>query len=65
MKKGFRHDDIEHAMWKLLDARGAEYPAVGHLYIAKPALVDHYHSLDPTNSFNPGFGHTFKLAKWK
>ena len=30
-------------MWKLLDARRAEYPAehnVGHLYIAKPALAN-------------------------
>ena len=32
-------------MWKLLDARRAEYPAehnVGHLYIAKPALANFY-----------------------
>ena len=41
-------------MWKLLDARRAEYPAehnVGHLYIAKPALANFYQKLDPTNSF--------------
>jgi D-lactate dehydrogenase len=59
---------IEHAMWALLDARGAEYPAehnVGHLYKAKPALADHYRALDPTNSFNPGTGHTSKRAHWR
>jgi D-lactate dehydrogenase len=59
---------IEHAMWALLDARGAEYPAehnVGHLYKAKPALTDHYRALDPTNSFNPGTGQTSKLAHWR
>ncbi|UNK43853.1 D-lactate dehydrogenase [Luteimonas sp. S4-F44] len=58
---------IEHAMWALLDARGAEYPAehnVGHLYPAKPALAAFYRALDPTNSFNPGIGHTPKGAHW-
>lgn len=50
---------VEHAMWKQLDARGAEYPAehnVGHLYPAKPALADFYRSLDPGNRLNPGIG---------
>jgi D-lactate dehydrogenase len=59
---------IEHAMWALLDARGAEYPAehnVGHLYKAKPALTDHYRALDPTNSFNPGVGQASKRAHWR
>ncbi|WP_242151320.1 D-lactate dehydrogenase [Sphingomonas sp. BAUL-RG-20F-R05-02] len=59
---------IEHAMWALLDARGAEYPAehnVGHLYYAKPALTDHYRALDPTNSFNPGVGRVSKRAHWR
>ncbi|WP_010186927.1 D-lactate dehydrogenase [Sphingomonas sp. PAMC 26605] len=59
---------IEHAMWALLDARGAEYPAehnVGHLYTAKPALTDHYRALDPMNSFNPGVGQTSKRARWR
>ncbi|WP_448663493.1 D-lactate dehydrogenase [Sphingomonas sp. CJ20] len=64
------HDPIafEHAMWRLLDAAGAEYPAehnVGHLYPAKPALVAHYRALDPTNSLNPGIGHTSKHAHWR
>ena len=68
VKKGFDALAVEHAMWKLLDARGAEYPAehnVGHLYDAKPALVDHYRTLDPSNAFNPGIGHTSKCAHWR
>lgn len=64
------HDPIaiEHAMWALLDRRGAEYPAehnVGHLYRAKPALTEHYRALDPTNSFNPGIGQTSKRRDWR
>lgn len=68
VKKGFDPAEIEHEMWAILDRRGAEYPAehnVGHLYNAKPPLVNHYRSLDPSNSFNPGIGHTSKLAHWK
>jgi D-lactate dehydrogenase (quinone) len=68
VKKGFDPMEVEHAMWKILDARGAEYPAehnVGHLYFAKPALASHYRNLDPSNSFNPGIGHTSKCAHWK
>jgi FAD/FMN-containing dehydrogenase len=67
VKKGHDPLEIEHAMWKILDSRGAEYPAehnVGHLYVAKPALLNHYRSLDPSNSFNPGIGHTSKHAHW-
>jgi len=59
---------LEHEMWKLLDARGAEYPAehnVGHLYYAKPALKAFYESLDPCNCFNPGIGHTSKFAHYR
>jgi len=59
---------MEHAMWRLLDSRGAEYPAehnVGHLYVAKPALKNHYEKLDPTKSFNVGIGQTSKLKNWK
>jgi D-lactate dehydrogenase len=58
---------VEHAMWALLDARGAEYPAehnVGHLYKAKPTLAAHYQALDPCNCFNPGLGQTSKFACW-
>lgn len=58
---------IEHAMWALLDARGAEYPAehnVGHLYPAKPALAGFYRRLDPSNTFNPGIGKTSRQPGW-
>lgn len=67
VKKGHDPIAIEHAMWKLLDERGAEYPAehnVGHLYLAKPALKKFYRSLDPCNVFNPGIGHTSKFYCW-
>ena len=68
VKKGVDPLAMEHEMWKLLDDRGAEYPAehnVGHLYVAKPALKNHYQKLDPTNSFNVGIGYTSKLKNWK
>ena len=68
VKKGHDCLALEHRMWELLDARGAEYPAehnVGHLYAAKPALADFYRGLDPTNTFNPGLGHTSKCAHWR
>lgn len=67
VKKGSNCLQFEHAMWALLDARGAEYPAehnVGHLYKAKPALREFYRALDPTNTFNPGIGHTSKYRDW-
>ncbi|CAM3830223.1 D-lactate dehydrogenase [Kerstersia gyiorum] len=67
VRKGVDPLAMEHSMWKLLDARQAEYPAehnVGHLYVAKPALADFYRQLDPTNTFNPGIGHTSKLKHW-
>ncbi|OAL81405.1 D-lactate dehydrogenase [Acinetobacter sp. SFB] len=67
VKKGVDPLAMEHQMWHLLDKRGAEYPAehnVGHLYVAKPALKNHYQKLDPTNSFNVGIGHTSKLKHW-
>jgi D-lactate dehydrogenase len=67
LKKGHDAMDVEHAIWKLLDERGAEYPAehnVGHLYFAKPALLKHYKSLDPGNCFNPGIGRSSKRAHW-
>lgn len=58
----------EHSIWDLLDERRAEYPAehnVGHLYHAKPELAQFYQKLDPTNSFNPGIGHTSKQQNWQ
>ncbi|MCA0928395.1 D-lactate dehydrogenase [Ruegeria profundi] len=63
VKKGCDPKKIKAAMLKILDERGAEYPAehnVGHLYEAKPDLVAHYKRCDPTNSFNPGIG---KMSK--
>ena len=68
VQKGVDPLAMEHEMWHLLDERGAEYPAehnVGHLYMAKPALKNHYQKLDPTNSFNVGIGQTSKLKYWK
>ena len=65
VSKGHDCMALEHKMWTLLDARGAEYPAehnVGHLYHAKPALRAHYEALDPCNCFNPGIGHTSRQA---
>lgn len=67
VKKGHDCAALEHEMLHLLDARGAQYPAehnVGHLYEAKPALKQFYRKLDPTNSFNPGIGHTSKKKNW-
>lgn len=67
VRKGIDPIEMEHRMWKLLDARRAEYPAehnVGHLYVAKPALSGFYRKLDPTNTFNPGIGHTSKKKHW-
>lgn len=67
VKKGADPLAVEHRMWELLDARGAEYPAehnVGHLYHAKPELAAFYRGLDPTNSFNPGIGKTTKRRDW-
>ena len=68
VKKGVDPLAMEHRMWALLDARRAEYPAehnVGHLYVAKPALAGFYRELDPTNTFNPGIGHTARLRGWE
>lgn len=67
VKKGNDCMELEHQMLELLDKRGAQYPAehnVGHLYEAKPELRKFYKSLDPTNSFNPGIGHTSKKKYW-
>lgn len=67
VRKGVDPLAVEHRLWDLLDARGAEYPAehnVGHLYRAKPSLAGFYRALDPTNTFNPGIGQTSKQAGW-
>ena len=67
VKKGADPKAIKAKLLALLDERRAEYPAehnVGHLYEAKPALVDHYKSIDPTNTFNPGIGKTSRLKHY-
>lgn len=67
LNPGYNPEEIEHKMWKILDQRGAEYPAehnVGHLYPAKGSLHTFYRDLDPYNCFNPGIGQTSKLKNW-
>ena len=56
--------EVKSILLNDLDHRGGKYPAehnVGHVYKAEKALADFYRQLDPTNSFNPGIGHTSKL----
>lgn len=68
VKKGNDWLALEHEMLKLLDQRGAQYPAehnVGHLYEAKPELKAFYRKLDPTNGFNVGIGQTSKKKNWQ
>ena len=64
-KKGADTKKIKQKMLELLTQKGAKYPAehnVGHLYEAEQQLQAFYHSLDPTNTFNPGIG---KMSKYK
>ncbi|MBT0587444.1 D-lactate dehydrogenase [Alteromonas oceanisediminis] len=59
LKQGSDAAAVKKAMLAHLDSRGAKYPAehnVGHLYEAEQTLQQFYHSLDPTNTFNPGIG---------
>ena len=63
VKAGVDVPALKARIHKLLDERGAKYPAehnVGHLYTADPDLKDFYQSLDPMNMFNPGIGKTSK-----
>jgi D-lactate dehydrogenase (quinone) len=67
IRKGQTSSEVERKMWRLLDARGAQFPAehnFGHLYYAKPELIHHYKNVDPCNCFNPGIGRTSKRAGW-
>ncbi len=67
VKAGVDPVAFEHALWAMLDARGAKYPAehnVGHLYVAEPALERFYRGLDPRNQLNPGIGHTARGRDW-
>jgi D-lactate dehydrogenase len=68
VKKGADVVLFKRRLLRLMDARGAEYPAehnVGHLYKAKPTLAAHYRRLDPTNVLNPGLGETSRLKDWQ
>ena len=67
LKPGVDPVAFEHALWAILDQRGARYPAehnVGHLYPAGPELEAHYRALDPRNRLNPGIGQTSRKACW-
>jgi len=66
LKKDGDAGAIKKAMLKILDRRGAKYPAehnMGHLYRAEKNLRKFYETLDPTNSFNPGIGKTSKKRR--
>lgn len=55
---------IKDALLRLLDERGARYPAehnFGHAYTAPPELAAFHAELDPANRFNPGIGGTSRL----
>ncbi len=63
LKPGANAKAVKKKMLKRLDTIGAKYPAehnVGHLYEAEQDLKAFYKQLDPTNTFNPGIGHTDK-----
>lgn len=67
LKPGVDPVAFEHALWAILDQRGARYPAehnVGHLYPAGPELEAHYRALDPGNHLNPGIGQTSRKRCW-
>ncbi|WP_425409348.1 D-lactate dehydrogenase [Hyphococcus sp.] len=67
LKKGVDSHAFEQEVLRLLDARGAKYPAehnVGHLYKAEETLRSFYLSLDPSNTMNPGIGCTPKCFGW-
>ena len=66
LKAGVDAAAVKTRLLALQAERGARYPAehnVGHLYQAEPALRAFYESLDPTNTFNPGIGHTSKTYR--
>ncbi|GGF54468.1 D-lactate dehydrogenase [Alteromonas lipolytica] len=65
LKKGVDAKEVKAEMLRILDSRGAKYPAehnVGHLYKAEEGLAEFYRRIDPTNTFNPGVG---KMEKHK
>ncbi len=59
LESGVSAGKTKEKMLKLLEQKGAEYPAehnVGRHYTANQTLANFYRELDPTNSFNPGIG---------
>jgi len=67
VRKGANIEAIKNRMLKLLDERGAKYPAehnVGHLYKANDILSSHYKTLDPVNIFNAGVGKMEKTRNY-
>ncbi len=68
VRKGADAKKLKEQMLKILDTRGAEYPAehnVGHLYKAKQDLANFYREIDPTNSLNPGLGKMSKAKNYR
>lgn len=65
------HTDPNTFKQQLLDfysSQHIKYPAehnVGHLYQASEKQIEFYRQLDPTNSLNPGIGHTTKRKNWQ
>lgn len=67
VKKGEDCAALKQDVIKLLEARGAKYPAehnVGHFYKAPANLAESYRALDPSNALNPGVGQTSKKKHW-
>lgn len=67
VRKGADWLEVERGLVRHFAELGAEVPSehnVGHMYVAKDALVRHYRSLDPTNSMNPGIGGASKKRNW-
>lgn len=67
LKPGVDGAQFKAAVLEHLDQRGARYPAehnIGHLYHATEEHACHMRGLDPTNTCNPGIGHTSKLKDW-
>ncbi|MDG6095281.1 D-lactate dehydrogenase [Acetobacter sp. AN02] len=68
IRKGLDCMEIEHRILRLLDQRGARYPAehnFGHLYDAPDDVKAYYRTLDPCNCFNPGIGRATKKKNWQ
>jgi len=67
IRKGSDVRAFKEDLLRVLDERGAQYPAehnVGHVYTANPEVARHYRQLDPTNTFNPGIGKMSKRRRF-